>query len=103
MYDDAYYDADEHYVTQIIDPRGLSPVRYVYDEIGCLIATIDAKDNYIEIIHNTAASTEEVIDRSGNITIYGYDRRGNVTFVIDANGGHLMNTTTQITSTGPAG
>ena len=81
VYQDATCRPAEHYLTDILDPRGLSPIRYVYDDGGRLIAIYDAAGNYIEIKHDLYNRTETVIDRLGNPTIYGYDYRGRVTSV----------------------
>ncbi|MBN2211424.1 MAG: right-handed parallel beta-helix repeat-containing protein, partial [Sedimentisphaerales bacterium] len=81
VYEDLIYRPQDHYVTEIRDPRGLAPIRYVYDEYGKLVATIDARGNRIEINHDMVNNLEEVTDRSGNKTIYYYDAHGNVTII----------------------
>jgi len=83
-YEDDYHTLSDHYVTAIIDPRGLQPIRYEYDTAGRLIATVDAKGNRIAIVHNVASRQEIVTDRAGNPTIYEYDKRGNVLSVTDS-------------------
>ena len=82
VYDDHAHNPADHYVTNIEDPRGLSPIRYVYNDEGRLIGTIDAKGNMIEIQHDITGNAERVIDRLGNVTDYFYNDRGNVGLVI---------------------
>jgi YD repeat-containing protein len=41
--------APEHYLVDIIDPRGIHSNRYEYDEDGSLVALIDAEDNRTQI------------------------------------------------------
>jgi YD repeat-containing protein len=92
VYDDHFFDPWDHFVTDIRDPRGLSPIRYVYDEGGRLVAIYDAKGNYIKIEHDISNRTETVTDRLGNITIYGYDERGRVTSETKFVGGESIET-----------
>ncbi|MEN6309508.1 MAG: Tox-REase-5 domain-containing protein [Anaerohalosphaeraceae bacterium] len=85
-YQDNTRTSSDHYVTAIIDPRGLQPIRYEYDAAGRLIATVDAKGNRIAISHDVTSRQEIVTDRAGNPTIYEYDKRGNVLSVTDSAG-----------------
>jgi YD repeat-containing protein len=83
VYDDDDYDPQDHYITDIIDPRGLKPIRYEYDNDGRLVATVDAKGNRIEISHDTVDKIETVYDRTDSVdkkhpTLYMYNGRGNV-------------------------
>ena len=84
-YDDGnLYSPADHYITDIKDPRGLSPIRYLYDNSGKLIGTMDAKGNTIMLSHALVdgnGTYEEVIDRNGNYTKYYYNDRGNVVLV----------------------
>jgi len=75
-----------HYITDIQDPRGLTPLRTVYDSEGRLIGTIDAQGNQIRLTHDIAGHSETVYDRLGNPTIHTYDDRGNVIATVDALG-----------------
>jgi len=77
---------DGHYIKDIIDSRGLTPIRYIYDNNGLLEQVIDAKGqgHEITIDHDVTAKTETVTDRLGNVTIYGYNERGNVVSVTNA-------------------
>ena len=76
-----------HYITQIIDPRGVSAMQSEYDSQGRLIAIIDAFGKRTEIHHDLSGSTETVYDRLGNPTLFAYDSRGNVAVQVDALGG----------------
>ena len=76
-----------HYVYKIKDPRGITPVQYLYDCNGLLVGVKDAKGNEIAIDNNNIAGRKEVIaDRSGNVTIHTYDDRGDIISTIDALG-----------------
>ncbi|OGV70697.1 MAG: hypothetical protein A3K18_24040 [Lentisphaerae bacterium RIFOXYA12_64_32] len=81
-----------HYVTSILDPRGITPMRTEYDDSGRIVATIDAYGNRIDLHHDLAAKTETVYDRLGNPTIHVYDSHGNVTETIDAQGNRTSRT-----------
>ncbi len=80
--DNIHYSSD-HYVTDIKDPRGLSPIQYLYDASGRLIGTRDARNKTIEVHHDLVPDeegfrTETVVDRNGYPTVYKYNERGNV-------------------------
>ncbi len=81
-----------HYLTAIIDPRGVTVSRNEYDDNGRLIAVIDADGNRIEYNHDLDERKEIVKDRMGNITVYGYDEQGNVTSVTDPEGNTTRST-----------
>ncbi|MEM1263492.1 MAG: Ig-like domain-containing protein [Pseudomonadota bacterium] len=68
----------EHYLEDILDPRGIRVARNLYDTEGRLEATIDADGNRIEYTHNVVGRTETIRDRRGNSTTYIYDDDGNV-------------------------
>lgn len=80
---------DDHYVTDIIDERGLTPIRYFYDAAGRLTEIVDAKGNRIVIQHGAIADNgdkaEVVYERWDTEqlypTVYAYNDRGNVTLV----------------------
>ncbi len=76
----------KHNLADIIDPRGISVARNIYDDKGRLIAHIDAEGNRIDYTHDIAGNQEIVTDRNGNITVYTYDDWGNVTVQQDALG-----------------
>jgi YD repeat-containing protein len=84
-----FYDPNryEHYISDINDPRGLTPIRYIYDD-GRLVKVIDAKGNEIELAHNVNADggTETIYDQRGYATTYAYNQRGNITAIINALG-----------------
>ncbi|MBZ5634919.1 MAG: hypothetical protein LAO55_17495 [Acidobacteriia bacterium] len=80
------YDGN-HGLLSIIDPRGIQPIRNVYDNSGRLIQHIDAFGNVINYTHSLNTHEEIVTDRLGNITVNQYDADGNVVKVTDALGG----------------
>jgi YD repeat-containing protein len=67
-----------HYITEIRDPRGLTPLRSLYDDQGRLYAVVDAFGKTNLFVHDLTGKTETVFDRMGNQTIHIYDDRGNV-------------------------
>ncbi|PWU16134.1 MAG: hypothetical protein C5B50_14070, partial [Verrucomicrobia bacterium] len=73
-----------HYITGIIDPRGVQAARNIYDDSGKLIGVTDSAGRTTWFSHDVGSRVETVQDRQGNSTTYGYDTRGNVTTVIDA-------------------
>ena len=81
-----YYDENpnfRHYLTKIVDARGVPVARNLYDEQGRLYGVIDASGRTNLFEHYVEGRTEIVHDRMGNQTIYEYDERGNVTATID--------------------
>ncbi len=91
-YSNEQFGSEDHYVTDIKDERGLSPIRYEYDPAGRLQATIDAQGNRIEIQHDLEGKTETVTDRNNNVTSYTYDEKGNVKVVSKHDGTGQINT-----------
>ncbi|MEK6778318.1 MAG: hypothetical protein AABY80_01500, partial [Candidatus Deferrimicrobiota bacterium] len=81
-----------HYITEIVDPRGIAPLRTEYDEAGRIVATVDALGNRVALDHDLAARTETVWDRSGNPTVHVYDTRGNVLASTDPLGHTVLRT-----------
>lgn len=80
-----------HYVTRIIDPRGLPALRCEYDADGRLVKQIDADGRetvFDRGIDTGAGRYERITDRLGRPTTYFYDERGNVTTKIDALGAY---------------
>ena len=83
-----------HYLTRIVDGRGVDVARSLYDDAGRLFAVIDAAGETNEFRHGLDANTnyvgavneEVVVDRMGHSTFHGYDARGNVVYTIDAEG-----------------
>ncbi|WP_049722685.1 choice-of-anchor A family protein [Gilvimarinus polysaccharolyticus] len=75
-----------HYLTDIIDPRGITVARNEYDDDGRLVARIDANGNRIEFDHDIDAKTETITNRLGHETTYVYNKRGDVTAEINALG-----------------
>jgi RHS repeat-associated protein len=76
-----------HYITGIVDPRGILVARNEYDDEGRLTAVVDAEGNRTEFTHNLGGQVEKVIDRLGRTNIFAYDLRGNVTATTNALGG----------------
>ncbi len=67
-----------HYLSEIIDPRGIRATRMEYDAQGRLEAIIDADGHRIEYTHDIAGRIETVRDRNGHATVYVYDDHGYV-------------------------
>ncbi|MEZ5552746.1 MAG: FG-GAP-like repeat-containing protein [Pseudomonadales bacterium] len=94
--------APDHYLTQIIDPLGNTPLRNEYDAGGRLIAQIDGAGNRREYDHDVINGTETVTDGGGTIRVVQYDEDGNVvsgsvgaaasTFTYDSRGNKLTET-----------
>ena len=83
---------ENHYLTEIIDPRGVRVSRNIYDDEGRLIKTIDADGNEIKYDHDINGREERVTDRNGNVTRYVYDQNGNILSQTDPNGNTIKNT-----------
>jgi RHS repeat-associated protein len=81
-----------HGLTEIRDPRGITPVKNTYDDHGRLIAHTDANGKTIEYTHDLEGRQEIVKDRLGNLTVYLYDDRGNVIEEIDPAGNVVRRT-----------
>ena len=86
------FEYDNHYLTAIIDPRGVTVSRNIYDDNGRLIKTIDADGNEIVYEHNIDAREETVTDRNGGVTRYTYDHQGNILSQTDPMGNTVKNT-----------
>lgn len=75
-----------HYLTRVIDPRGIAALRSEYDpESGRLVKQIDAEGRETVFTGGVDAGGqfEKVKDRLGNETTCYYDDRGNVTLKVD--------------------
>ena len=81
-----------HGLLQILDPRGIQPVRNEYDDSGRLVRNIDAFGNVINYTHNTGSRQEVITDRLGNVTLHEYDTAGNIVQTTDALGGVTIRT-----------
>ena len=68
----------DHYLEDIIDPRGIRVARNEYDVDGRLVAHIDAEGNRIEYTHDVVGRTEIIKDRRGFTMQYVYNDRGDV-------------------------
>lgn len=56
------FEYDNHYLTAIIDPRGVTVSRNFYDENGRLIKTVDADGNEIIYNHDIDGREETITD-----------------------------------------
>ena len=83
---------DRHYLTEIIDPRGITVSKNYYDDNGRLIRTVDADGNAVTFDHNLDGREEIITNPGGGITRYLYDKNGNVMSVTDANGNTVTST-----------
>ena len=83
---------ENHYLTEIIDPRGVSVSRNIYDDDGRLIKTIDADGNEITYDHDIDGREERITDRNGGVTRYIYDQFGNILSQTDPMGNTITNT-----------
>lgn len=83
---------EDHYLTEIIDPRGVRVSKNIYDENGRLIKTIDADGNEIVYDHDIDGREETITDRNGGVTRYVYDHNGNVTSQTDPMGNTVKST-----------
>ena len=83
---------EDHYLTEIIDPRGVRVSKNIYDENGRLIKTIDADGNELTYNHDIDGREETITDRNGGVTRYTYDHNGNVTSQTDPMGNTVKST-----------
>jgi RHS repeat-associated protein len=75
-----------HYLTSIVDPRGVTGIRNEYADDGKLKSTTDASGKTITFTHNVSGKTETIVDRLGNTNIFKYDAKGNITAITNALG-----------------
>src|SRR6185503_11525810 len=75
-----------HYLQDIVDARGIRPIRNEYDAEGRLLRHIDAFGEEIVYDHRVDAREEVVTDRLGHSRLLAYDERGNVVREVDALG-----------------
>ena len=69
-----------HYLTSIVDARGVQATRNDYDENGRLIKITDAAGKVTVLDHTHISSQQEIVtDRRGTQTQINYDDYGNVT------------------------
>jgi RHS repeat-associated protein len=73
-----------NYLTEIIDPRGVTASRQLYDDTGRLTGTVDAAGHTNLFSYDLNARTQTTTDALGNSIISTYDSHGNVTNFIDA-------------------
>ncbi len=86
-----YENADTpHYLTSIIDPRGIEAIAGEYDDDGRLIGQTDADGQSFSFEYDIPNKRQTVTDRLGNSTTYYYDELGNVTRQVDATGAETL-------------
>ena len=85
-YDTRFTYEGNHYLKDIIDPRGVRATRNEYYPDGRLWKTIDPDGHEMVFDHDIDGRTEVVRDRLGYPTIITYDDRGNVLQETDAEG-----------------
>jgi len=76
----------EHYLEEIHDPLGRTPIRNEYGPDGRLTKHVDAFGHEILYDHQLAANREIVTNRLGASRQLDYDARGNVTHEVDESG-----------------
>jgi RHS repeat-associated protein len=81
LYENGYF---PHYLTKILDARGVALARNLFDDTGKLFGVIDANGKTNLFVYDLTGQTETVFDRMGHPTTYGYDNHGNVTTILDA-------------------
>ena len=74
-----YHEERDHYLDEIIDPRGNSGVRTEYTEDGRLERVIDAGDAAVVLSYRPEDSLFESFDAYGNKTTSIYNEAGNIT------------------------
>ena len=75
-----------HFITGIIDPRGVQVARQLFDDSGRLIGVIDAAGRTNRLDYDILSGTQTVYDRKGTPTVYKYDFSGNVLWSMDVYG-----------------
>jgi RHS repeat-associated protein len=75
-----------HYLREIHDPLGRTPIRNEYGPDGRLTKHVDAFGHEILYDHQLAANREIVTNRLGASRQLDYDARGNVTHEVDESG-----------------
>ncbi len=75
-----------HYLSGVVDARGVTPIRNEYDSDGRLVRHIDAFGKEIAYDHQIDQQQEVITDRLGHSRLLVYDDRGNVVREVDALG-----------------
>jgi RHS repeat-associated protein len=81
-----YTYSGNHYLEEIQDPLGRTPIRNEYGPDGRLTKHVDAFGHEILYDHQLAANREIVTNRLGASRQLDYDARGNVTHEVDESG-----------------
>ncbi len=75
-----------HFLSAIIDPRGITGIRNEYDDEGRLKSHTDTDGKSITYIHDINGRKETIVDRLGHTSTFSYDIKGNVTNSVNALG-----------------
>ncbi|HKP95220.1 MAG TPA: DUF6531 domain-containing protein [Fibrobacteria bacterium] len=81
-----YKYAQDHFLTDILDPRGVRVSRTEYDSAGRMIRQITPAGDTVLASHDLANRQETLEDAEGGITRFSYDAQGNVLSKTDAMG-----------------
>ena len=76
-----------HYLDQVIDPFGRTGVKTDYGTDGRLKEVTDAQGQKVEFAYDVATRTKTITDQNQNDATAKYDVRGNVTQLVDQEGG----------------
>ena len=85
------FEYSDHYITNIVDARGVAITKNIYDDDGRLVKTVDADGNETVYSHDIEGHEEVVTDRLGNTTHFVYDDNGNVLSQTDPLGNTVTN------------
>jgi len=75
-----------HYLTAIVDGRGVNALQNLYDATGRIVSTIDAAGKVIGYHHDLANNREYITNRLGYVTVNQYDYLGRLVSKTDASG-----------------
>jgi len=79
-YDDP---SNPHYLTEVIDPRGITESLTEYDLQGRAVRQYDGENNLLAEITYNADGTSEFVDALGNTSTHAYDDRKTLTEEMD--------------------
>ncbi|MBI3871408.1 MAG: VWA domain-containing protein [Verrucomicrobia bacterium] len=75
-----------HYLTRVVDDRGVTVSRQEFDDAGRLTQISDASGVATQYLHDLARRKEEIVSPSGRRVVHEYDARGNRVRSVDASG-----------------
>ncbi len=81
-----YKYAANHYLEEIIDPRGILAIRTEYDDDGRMTRQIRADGQEVFIDNDLTNQRQTVTDFAGNETTFEYNNQGKITSKTDAMG-----------------